>query len=232
MKTIIQIAREYINDNAIILDDKTLAGRIRNYISNCMEALGASLSSFTDRKRVNSFKINNELENHIINLLDAHLSNGVITPLTSKTQLRDNIRYRQFGNGTLTEDIVFVAKQFISENFTDKVYNRLKNKVRKNIQELDKYRQSMVTRINSMPDLTSGLFFITFNDNIFDFTALDIYFQKVEECCMNYEIGDEKRLSEKDVIILDFLALENELKNIDKQREIEVLKEIYFDSKK
>ena len=228
------VAKEFVENHdvggvdCIGGDVKTIEEKMKTYINNCMSALGVSLSEFNIKKAITKYQITDKLKEHILNVFEKSIQDDGRVTIINKTQLRKNIEYGAFGADTVTEDVVFVTKQFVKENFNDDVYEDLEKKLRAKIEELEEYRQKVYKRVSNTGNLMDGLFVITLNKNIFDILEMEKYFLKVERCYKEYEIGDERKLNEKDMVILDFLGLWEKLKILNKQLDIEALKAVYL----
>ncbi len=199
-------------------DRKEFHRKIKTYIDNCLIALGSNLKAFNNIQKVD-LKISEDLKEHII---DTYIIGNGRFP--NQAELSYSISRNAFGYETVSENVVFVTKQIVNDNFGDALYERKKVILRKRIREIENMRVEVETRVKSAGCLTDGLFLLTGNKNIFDEKDLLLYFDDIKHCYKEYDIKDTKKLNEDDIKLINFLSIEERLNRIEFELWIEIRK--------
>ena len=217
------VAEDFIKKHESTYSISTITEKIQTYIDNCMDALGASLYEFLSIKDVTSFKISGPLKDHLIDVLSAGLrevkgADGKLrhkVTIINKSALAKCMDIGAFGVGMPTEDAVFVTKHVVRDNFDDEVYEKLKDILRYNIKHLESKRKKQLERLTKTGDLRSGLFLTTFNQNIFNSAEMEKYFQTVFYYYKEVQPTDAPSLDVRDMVLISFMGLTQQLKAID-----------------
>lgn len=219
MSNFYSIAEEFVKKTDVGLETNTVANKIRNYVSGCLEAFGVSLTDFKEVQAVNEYEINEELETHILKELEKGLVTSVdkqgysnlSVSVTNKTRFRNDVENFNYDDDSTLEEAIFVMRQFLKNNFTDGVYRRLRDIINEKLNDLEEKRRDADERLNKLGVLNKELLFITFNRDIFDRVAMEEYFEEVWKCHKEYRIGNERSLSEEELVLLGFLGLRRKL---------------------
>lgn len=194
-------------DNLSNMDDNT-AKAIERFLKNVYNALNIKLSSYTKGKK---YKLNQWLMEYLTNFVNNH-------NIPTAKYIRESFKYAN----NFSYECLKVIKNFNKENFSGETYEKIKSEV---ITQRNKIYQDFLISIQNQQKAaeTFGNFTFALISRKMSLSELDSFIIEVEHCYKENPTTENDHITEKDIILIDFLRLPTILKDMHKKLNEEII---------
>lgn len=197
-----------IQSNTKIECYESIKKRTERFLKNIYSALGINLSTYIGGKGY-------ILDEWLTNYLTTHIDNYNIP--TQKT-VKESFMYAD----EFSVEYLDVIKHFNNANFTGDTYEKIKNEV---ITAKEKIYNDFLMSIQSQQKAAESFNKFTFAliGRKLSLSELDIFIAEVKHHYKEITTSENEPITEKDIMLIDFLRLPNILKNVHNELSKEII---------